>query len=119
MLKHDSIFLLYLDHLILDERQLAILKKEFQPLPDQRVDNIVIGDELFDILTYINNLDQINNIVNINKLAKHFSIVGKTVTKRLRTLEKDGLIHTRKQGRLKLVYISEKGKTLLNKRHIL
>jgi PAS domain S-box-containing protein len=119
VLEYDSIILLYADHQILDDRQLAILKKEFQPLPDQSIDNVVIDDELYDILLYINNLNQTNNLVNINKLAKHFSIVGKTVTKRLRILEKDGLIHLRKQGRVRLVYVSEKGKTLLNKRQVL
>jgi PAS domain S-box-containing protein len=117
--KYKSIFLLYLDELILEERQLAILKKELLPLPDQSVDNVVIGDDLFNMLTYIYNLNVTNNVVNINKVALNFSIVGKTVTKRLRTLEKEGLINIRKQGRLKLIYVSEKGKTLLNKRQII
>ncbi len=116
VLKHDSIFLLYVDSLILDEKQFAILKKEFQPLPDQHVDDVTLGDGLYDMLSYINNLNQTNNLVNIKRLAKNFSIVGKTVTKRLKDLEKDGLIHIRRQGRFKLTYISEKGKTLLNKR---
>ena len=114
--KYGSIFLIYLDPIIFDERQLAILKKEFKPLPDQHVDDVVIGDELNDMLMYIYNLNQTNNLVNIKKLTKHFSIVGKTVTKKLRSLEEDGLIHMQRQGRFKLVYISEKGKTLLNKK---
>jgi len=114
--KYGSIFLLYADPIIFDDRELAILKKELKPLPDQHVDDIMINDELNGMLVYIYNLNQMNNIVNIKKLAKHFSIVGKTVTKKLQSLENEGLIHVRRQGRFKVVYISEKGKTLLNRK---
>jgi len=117
--RYKSIFLLYVDPVIFNDRELAILKKEFKPLPDQHVDDLVIGDELNDMLLYIYNLNQMNNIVNIKKLARHFSIVGKTVAKKLQSLADDGLIHIRRHGRFKVVYVSEKGKILLNRKKVL
>jgi len=49
-------------------------------------------------------------------IGKHFSIVKSTTAKRLQILLQKGLIDIEKQGRLKIVSISDRGKTLVSKR---
>ena len=45
-----------------------------------------------------------------------FKIAYSTAAKRLEILEEKDLIFTKRQGKLRTVYISEKGKTFLHKR---
>jgi PAS domain S-box-containing protein len=111
-----SILLLHLDPMILDEKQIAVMENELQLLPGQKIDNVVLRDELFEILLYINNQNQNNSEVSFKKISKNFSIVTKTTSKRLKKLEDKGLIFIKKRGRMKSLHLTQKGKTLLNKR---
>ncbi len=112
----NSILLLQLDPSLLDERQIAVMENELQLLPSQKIDNVVLSDELFAILLYIYNQNQNNSEVSFKKISRKFSIVTKTTSKRLKKLEDKGLIFIKKRGRMKSLHLTEKGKTLLNKR---
>ncbi|MFW6122015.1 MAG: PAS domain S-box protein [Petrotogales bacterium] len=114
----NSILFLRLDPLLLDRRQMAVVKNELQPLPSQKIDDVEIRDELYDLLKFIYKQKQNNNEVSIKKISKEFSIVGKTSTKRVKMLENMGLIFTKKRGRLKTLHLSQKGKKLLRKRQM-
>jgi PAS domain S-box-containing protein len=114
----NSIMLLRLDPSLLTNMQMAVIENELQQLPNQKLENIEIDDELFDILMFIYNQNQNNRQVSFKKISKEFTIVSKTVTKKLRTLESEGLIFIKKRGRTKLLNISSKGKTLINKRQL-
>ena len=60
-----------------------------------------------------------NTTVTIKKISKKFLIVSKTAAKRLKNLEVQGLISIKSQGRFKTLYVTEKGKTILNKKEII
>ena len=108
----------HIDPKLLDDRQMAIITNELQPLPSQKIEDIQLKDEIFDILRFINEQNQKNVTVSFKKVSKEFSIVDKTTTKRLRILKDGGLIYVKKLGRMKALNVSEKGKTLLHKREI-
>jgi len=112
----NSIFILYLDPDLLDEKQLAVVRHELQPLPSQRLDDIVIGEELFDMLLYIFTCNKNNSLVSIKSLLKRFSIVYRTASKRVRILEDSGLIVIKKYGKSKALFATEKGNRLLSRR---
>lgn len=114
----NSILLLRVDPSLLDARQMAVMENELQSLPSRKIDDVEIRDELYYILEFIYKQNQNNAEVSFKKVAKEFSIVSKTTAKRLRMLENKGLIFVKKQGRLKTLHVSQKGKTLLHKRQI-
>lgn len=113
-----SMLLLHLDPSLLDERQIAVIENEFQLLPSQKIDNVELRDELFDILLFIDKQNQNKSEVSFKKISKRFSLVTKTTSKRLKNLENRGLIFIKKRGRSKLLHVSQKGKTLLCKRQM-
>jgi len=114
----NALLLFHIDPGLLDDRQMAIITNELQPLPSQKIEDIQLKDEIFDILRFINEQNQKNVTVSFKKIGKEFAIVDKTTTKRLRILKDGGLIYVKKLGRMKALNVSEKGKTLLNKREI-
>ena len=116
--ENNALLLFHIDPELLDARQMATITNELQPLPSQKIEDIQLKEELYDILRFINEQNQKNVTVSFKKVGKEFSIVDKTTTKRLRILQDEGLIFVKKLGRTKSLNISEKGKTLLHKREI-
>ena len=112
--KNNSILLLHLNPSIVDTKQFAIIGDELQLLPSQKIEDIEVEDELYDILEFIYEQNQKNVVVSFKKIGKEFSIVSRTTSKRLRALGDKGLIYIKRQGRSKTLHVSEKGKTLLN-----
>jgi len=118
IIQSDSILLLHLNPSIIDDKQFALIEEELMCLPSQKIEHIQIDDELFRVLKYVLQQNQQNTLLTFSQIGRQFSIVRETVRKRLKTLENKGLISINKQGRNKTLYVSEKGKTLLNKRSI-
>lgn len=116
---NNSILLLHLNPSIIDARQLAIIEDELHRLPGQKIEDVQLDDELFGILKFILRENQLNTLVTFSQISQQFSIVRETVRKRLRSLENKELIVINKQGRKKILYVSEKGKTLLYKRKVI
>lgn len=114
-----SILLVRINPSVLSSNQLAVFEEELNPLPSQKIDNIDLEDQLFDVLSFINTQNQNNVLVSFKKICQKFSISKITTAKRLNLLEDKGLIFIKKYGKFKTVYISEKGKTLLYKRKII
>ena len=113
-----SILLVHLNPSLLDSGQKTIIEEELQTLPSQKIDNIQIGDEFYDILKFVYEENQLNSLVSFKKISREFLIDKSTTAKRVRMLESKGLLSIKKQGRSKTVHISEKGNTLLQKRQI-
>jgi archaellum biogenesis ATPase FlaH len=111
--KQDSILLLRVNPSIINQNQIAILNEEFKKLPSQKITDIQISQELYEILTYIQNEGKNNIAVTYGNIGKTFSISKVTVKKRLESLKDSGLIYSRKQGKTKILNITEKGKNLL------
>jgi len=57
-----------------------------------------------------------NAIVSVKKVMARFKITYVTAASRLDSLESAGLIITKKQGKIRALFITEKGKKLYNKR---
>ena len=111
--KQDSILILRVNPSIINQNQIATLNEEFKKLPSQKIIDIQISQELYEILTYIQNEGKNNIAVTYGTIGKTFSISKVTVKKRLESLKDNGLIYSRKQGKTKILNITEKGKNLL------
>ncbi|MBN2602996.1 MAG: hypothetical protein JXA91_02555 [Candidatus Thermoplasmatota archaeon] len=118
-MKYKSILLIRIIPELLDKKQQTIIEQECQFLPGQKIEDIQIDDNLFSILTYVYTRSADNAIISYEKISSQFSIVRGTTNKRLKILENLGLLHIKKQGRLKTLHLTEKGRTLLNKRNAL
>ena len=112
---NNAILMLRLNPTIINKRQLAIIEEEMKKLPGQKVENIKLEDELYDILTYIYKQDKRNILVSFQKVSREFSISKTTTAKRADSLKEKDLIFIKKRGKAKTMHVSEKGKTLLHK----
>ena len=111
-----SILFLSLNKLMVIENQFAILESEFKPLWEKNIDEIRIKDELFEIIQFIYEENSKNALVSFTKLMTKFNIVYYTASKRIELLFKEGLVSTKKYGRTRFIHLTEKGKSLLQKR---
>lgn len=114
--KNKSLLLVRCDPTLMEKNQMAIIENELNLLPSQKIEGLIIEDDVYDALKYIYEQNQNNALVSFKKIMARFKIAYSTAAKRLETLEEKGLIFTKRQGKLRTVYISEKGKTLLHKR---
>jgi PAS domain S-box-containing protein len=114
--KNHSIMFIRFDPSIVDENKMAIIENELHKLPSQKIEGITLADSVYDMLKFIYEQNQNNALVPYKKVMSRFKIAYSTAAKRLEELENKGLIFTKRQGKLRTVYISEKGKTLLHKR---
>jgi len=116
VLKSQLIVVLRIDPSIVDESQMAIFENEFQLLPSQKLEGLVLDDAIFDMLKYVYEQNQSNSMVSIKKIITKSNVAYSTAAKRLDLLEEKGLIFIKKQGKFQTVYVTEKGKALLHKR---
>jgi PAS domain S-box-containing protein len=116
--KNRSLMFIRFDPSIINENQMAIIENELHKLPSQKIEGITLEDSVYNMLKFIYEQNQNNALVPYKKVMSRFKIAYSTAAKRLEELENKGLIFTKRQGKLRTVYISEKGKTLLHKREI-
>ncbi len=95
-----------------------MIEEELHQLPGHKIDSILIEDELYDILKFVYEQNQKNSMVFFKKIGSELLVDKKTVSKRLKILTDQGLVSIKKQGRLKTVYLSEKGEALFFKRQV-
>jgi PAS domain S-box-containing protein len=112
----DSILVVYFDPNIFDKQQIAIVENEFMDLPGQKIDDVDISNDLYDILEFIYERNENQVLVSFKDVGKKFSIVSKTTSKRIDRLVEKGLVYIKKEGRRKTLHVSEKGNRLLNNR---
>ncbi len=117
-IKSKSMLFVRFDPAILSDSEMAIVENELHTLPSQRIKGITLEDSVYEILKFIYQQNQNNALVPFKKVMSKFNISYSTAAKRLEGLEEKGLIFTKRQGKLRAIYISEKGKTLLHKREI-
>ncbi len=119
VLNTNSILLLRLDPTLLNDKQMAVLENELLLLPNRKIEDLEIGEELYNILNFIFLKKQNNIEISYKIICKEFDIVSKTTSRRLGILKEKGLISIKKRGRLKTIHITQKGRSLLNKRQLL
>mgnify|MGYP001584650457 CR=1 FL=1 len=116
VLKSQLIVVLRIDPSIVDNSQMAIFENEFQLLPSQRLEGLILDDVLYDMLKYVYEQNQSNSMVSFKKIITNSNVAYSTAAKRLDLLEEKGLIFIKKQGKFRMVFVTEKGKALLHKR---
>ncbi|MBS3748542.1 MAG: PAS domain S-box protein [Candidatus Thermoplasmatota archaeon] len=116
---YNGIVLVRLNPSVVSSTELAILGEELERLPDQNVDHITIDKKLFDILRFVDEQNRSKSLVSYKHVSKTFSITKVTTAKRMAALAKKNLITIKKRGRLKTIYITDKGKRLLQRRNVL
>jgi PAS domain S-box-containing protein len=114
--RYRPILLVRVDPETLDTRELALLENELLPLPSQKIADVRIADEEYELLRYINEQNQGNAIVTLKKAVTKLNVSHVTVAKRIEALESGGLIYVKKQGRYRTPFLTEKGRALLNSR---
>jgi PAS domain S-box-containing protein len=114
--KNRAIMFVRIDPSTIDSNQIALLENELLVLPSQKTEDLIIEDDLFDIVKYIYEQNKLNAVVSFKKVMNQFKIAYVTAASRLDSLEKTGLVFFKKQGKIKAIYITEKGKSLLHKR---
>jgi PAS domain S-box-containing protein len=114
--QNKAILLVRIDPSLLDVQEMAVVENELTLLPSQKIEDIIIGDEIHDLLRFIYEQNQNNALVSIKKIMTKFQISYVTTAKRIESLETDGLLYVKKQGKLRTPYITDKGKALLHKR---
>jgi len=113
---HNAVLLVRLNPNFVDSRQLELIKEELLPLPSQKIEDIEIEDKLFGILRFIQRQNQTNMLVSYAKIGHEFSISKVTTSKYLNSLGEKGLVFIKKKGKSKTLHVTEKGKTLLQRR---
>jgi predicted transcriptional regulator len=116
VLKSQLIIILRIDPSIVDNNQMAIFENEFQLLPSQKLEGLILDDAIYDMLKYVHEQNQSNSMVSIKKIITKSNVAYSTAAKRLDFLEEKGLILIKKQGKFQTIYVTEKGKALLHKR---
>ena len=107
---NNSILMLNINPLTLSEQELTLLEQELQELPKPKSHiELELQDDLHEILVFVNNSEK----VSFKHVSKKFSITKKTTRKRINRLQEKGLVTVKKNGRNKIVRITESGKTLL------
>lgn len=117
--KYDGIVLIRLNPTVLSGNEVAILKEELKDLPEQTVENVTIDKKLFDILQFIEKQNRNKSVVSYKSISKRFSITKVTTAKRIKALADEELVAIKKKGRLKTIFITDKGKRLLQRRNII
>jgi PAS domain S-box-containing protein len=116
--KNEGIILIRLNPEVISSTELAILNEELKSLPEQSVENITIDNKLFDILQFVERQNTNKALVSFKNVSKKFSITKVTTAKRINSLEEKDLVTIKKRGRLKTIYVTDKGKRLLQRRNV-
>jgi len=114
--QNKAILFVRIDPSTIDSNQMALIENELLVLPSQKTEDIIIQDDIYDILIYINQQNLNNAIVTVKKIMAKFNITYVTTASRLDSLETKGLIFSKKQGKFRAIFVTEKGKKLLHKR---
>jgi len=113
---NNSMLLLCLEPSVIDEQQFATIRNELQCLPSQQLEDVHIKDSYYDILKLVYKFNKNNILISFKRISQELSVNNKTISKRMKDLEGKQLILIKKQGNQKTAYVTEKAKTLLQKR---
>ncbi len=101
----------YGGHLRNDE--FAILKDEFKGHITEQKEGMLLEPKKIEILKFISNRNSFQSTVNFNTVGSEFRISKKTSKKWIEDLQKEGLLTIDKKGRVKHIYVTEKGKAYI------
>jgi DNA-binding MarR family transcriptional regulator len=117
--EYKVILFLHIPPGLFSDDKLVYLQSEFSNLPEQQIADIALEEHLYKILQYIQGTQDRNILVSYQHIGRKFQISKVTTKRRLDVLESMELISVREKGRMKLISLTAKGETLLNKREVL
>ncbi len=110
ILMSSSILMLNIDPNTLASQELSLLEQELKEIPKLKLHaDSDLPDDLHEILVFVANNDK----VTFKKVSKEFSITKTTTRKRINKLQDMNKVIIRKNGRNKIVRITEEGKKCL------
>lgn len=92
---------------LLSEDEMKLLKMECSIIQSKEVD---IPDEFFEVLRFIYSKNRVGERPSIKDVMANFDITRNTAKKRLAYLQNKGLIRMIKDGRMKVLEVTENGK---------
>ncbi|MBS3749812.1 MAG: PAS domain-containing protein, partial [Candidatus Thermoplasmatota archaeon] len=116
IVEQKAILFVRIDPSTIHTYQMAIIRNELITLPGQETEDIIIRDNLFDLIKYIYKQNQANAIVSVKKVMTKFEVTYVTAASRIDSLEEKGLIYSKKEGKIRAVFATSKGKRLIHKR---
>ena len=108
-----AILLVPVDSSLMKSKDLSFLRKEMQEL-QSTTSSVDLPQELIRILEFIDSRKNMGEEVTFKDIGQRFSITAPTTQKRLQDLFNRGFIKVVKQGRNKVVELTEKGKDYLS-----
>jgi len=111
--KNQAILFIRINKNILSELEYFTLKEDYNSLPAKKLDEIYIDENLGTILQLIDTENRWNKIVNQNIIVKRLGISKLTAQRRITNLIDNGLLLSKTVGRTKQVYLTMKGKELV------
>ena len=111
----NAILLVLTDESLFDKQQLSILKQELYYLPNKDITDVYIDDKVGRVLKFIYDQNKNNASVSFKKVMNEFDIVYATAAKRINVLEENHLISVKNSGKAKRMFVSDKGRTFLEK----
>jgi DNA-binding MarR family transcriptional regulator len=114
--KNNAIFLLYFNIDIANESHWKLLEMEFSQIPSEQIQDIFLSKIEYDILQYLFDMQKQNTRVNYKNIGSRFHLSKVTVKKYIDSLLDRELIYNEKHGRTKFLYLTLKGKTLIDHR---
>ena len=103
----DAFLILYVNPETLNPQWLNLLKQEIQGLPEIKEKEIELTKDLQEIVDFIGDQKNINQIVSFKDIAKRFNITRSTARKRINSLQYTGLLDIKKKGRYKMLEIRD------------
>ncbi len=105
-----SFFLLHIsDSMIFSEKQLRLFQSKLRLLPSNSLRNVFPDLRLFDLLLFLHKERKRNNAVSFTDLRKELKVSFPTVRKHVRHLEENGFVNIVRNGKRKIVFLSENG----------
>ena len=112
----DAILLVRVNPSSLQNYEVSCLQEELKPLPYQRIEEIHLDKELFEILVFIEKQTSKNIIVSYQDISNKFNISRVTTGKRIQFLINRGLVEVKIEGRRKLLYPTISGRKIIENR---
>ena len=109
----SSIFLLRVDFTSLSSKQVALLEQEFEVLPATKINHLLIDEFSLKILMYLERENKRNIQATIRGVCEELNISRVTAKRKLQELENKNLVYSKKYGRAKVFYLTERGYMLL------
>lgn len=110
----NNILIVHLIEDCFEPTEVSFLKQEFSLFPISNDEVIHLDKNKIDILKFIFNKSSFHFNVQYSVISSEFGLSRRTTKKWIDELQLKGLIMTKKNGRAKYIYLTDKGKNLIS-----